>query len=141
MSRLNKSAVLAIVLALFAQRAAAEKLPVVASFSILADLVKVSDDDLRGLCPGLGLDDIQIVGDRRIDQGRERRIIEPGPPLGQIILILRRADILIIGGGQPHRRGLWRSIVRADGAGRQAQRRPAYPCKAISHLFLALRHR
>ena len=41
MSRLNKSAVLAIVLALFAQRAAAEKLPVVASFSILADLVKV----------------------------------------------------------------------------------------------------
>lgn len=41
MSRLNKSAVLAIVLALFAQRAAAEKLPVVASFSILADLVQV----------------------------------------------------------------------------------------------------
>lgn len=41
MSRLSKSAVLAIVLALFAQRAAAEKLPVVASFSILADLVQV----------------------------------------------------------------------------------------------------
>ena len=41
MSRLNKSAVLAIVLALFAQRAGAEKLPVVASFSILADLVQV----------------------------------------------------------------------------------------------------
>ena len=41
MSRLNRSAVLAIVLALFAQRAAAEKLPVVASFSILADLVQV----------------------------------------------------------------------------------------------------
>lgn len=38
---LNKSAVLAIVLALFAQRAGAEKLPVVASFSILADLVQV----------------------------------------------------------------------------------------------------
>lgn len=41
MSRLKKCAAVAIVLLLFAQRAAAEQLPVVASFSILVDLVRV----------------------------------------------------------------------------------------------------